>query len=206
MSAVQPLNNTNEGQSYPLRAHNSPTHSQWWISSCDVHRIRWLRGIFPHRNEQILPHHRPLMYPWPSGASYRCLQHVFAPVNCQVILNLLWKKLPEKRDSPIRINCKNLQERNIFNLLMWINILAVLFPEFSVDISCTKCKALNWKSSLSWSGDPTKLEGQRVYHSHCQHPRTIFIVIRRQGNRKWEIVHSDCTWSKSQDDQENSIS
>ena len=102
MSAVQSLNNTNEAQSKPLRARNSITHSQWWISSCDVHQIRWLRGIFPHRNERILPHHHPLMYPWPLGPTDVYHMHVFAPVNCQAILNLLWKKMSEKLDSPIR--------------------------------------------------------------------------------------------------------
>ena len=131
--------------------------------------------------------------------AHRCLPHVFAPVNCQAILNLLWKKMSEKLDSPIR-TCI---EKHFYS----INVDKILFFLcFKWTHLAKKCKVWNWNNSLSWSGDPTKLEGQRDYHSHCQDPRTIFIVIRSQGNRKWEIVQSDCIWSKSQDDQENSIS
>ena len=56
--------------------------------------------------------------------AHRCLLHVFAPVNCQAILNLLWKKMSEKLDSPIR-TCI---EKHFHSIkLMWIKLLNFCF-------------------------------------------------------------------------------
>ena len=161
-----------------------------------MHQIRWLRGIFPHRNERILPHHHPLMYPWPLGPT-----DVYYMFLLPSIVRQFWIIFERKCQKNL-IHPLGLALRNIFIQLMLVRFYFC----FKWTYLAQKCIVWNWNSSLSWSGDPTKLEGQRDYHSHCQDPRTIFIVIRSQGNRKWEIVQSDCTWSKSQDDQENSIS